>query len=97
MVNKKGFWNAQYKKPTHLALSDEPSEDLLKFTRWLEREYGRKFLNVTTQALDRGCGNGRNLLYLAQTYGMRGVGYDMSTEAITQAQEAASTTVNYSR
>lgn len=96
MPKKKNFWNAQYKKPTHLALSDEPAEDFVKFTRWLEREQGRKFLNVTAQALDLGCGNGRNLIYLAQTYGMRGLGYDSSAEAIHQAQQAATATINRS-
>lgn len=96
MKKKKNFWDTQYKKPTHLALSDEPAEDLVKFTRWLEREQGRKFLNVTAEALDLGCGNGRNLIYLAETYGMRGVGYDSSTEAIRQAQQAATATINRS-
>lgn len=85
MKKKGSFWNKQYKKPTHLALSDEPSEDLLKFTRWMERQYGRKFFNVTTKALDLGCGNGRNLIYLAEAYGMRGIGYDLSSAAIQQA------------
>jgi len=89
MAKKKNFWDTQYKKPTHLALSDEPAEDLLKFTRWIERNYGKKFLNVTAQALDLGCGNGRNLMYLSQQYGMRGVGYDISETAITQAKAAA--------
>jgi SAM-dependent methyltransferase len=84
---KKDFWNRQYKRPTHLALSDEPSEDLVKFTRWLERYEGRKHLNVTALALDLGCGNGRNLIYLAQNFNMRGVGYDTSSEAIAQAKK----------
>ena len=96
MAKKKNFWDTQYKNPTHLALSDEPAEDVLKFTRWLEREHGRKYLNVTTSALDIGCGNGRNLIYLAQTYSMRGVGYDASAEAIAQANRTAHTTVNCS-
>lgn len=86
---KKGFWNREYTKAAYLALSDEPAEDLLKFTRYVERHYGRKFLNVTAHALDLGCGNGRNLVYLAKTYGMRGVGYDSSAEAINAAKRAA--------
>lgn len=89
MKRKKNFWNAQYKKPTHLALSSEPAEDLVKFTRFLEREYGREHLNVTALVADLGCGNGRNLLYLAKTYGVHGVGYDTSREAIMQARAAA--------
>ena len=90
-MKKKDFWNKQYKKPTHLALSDTPAEDFVKFTRWIEERYGKKFFNVTTQALDLGCGNGRNLVYLTQNYDMRGIGYDSSVEAIKQALNAANT------
>ena len=93
MVKKHDFWNAQYKKPTHLTLSDEPAEDLVKFTRWLEKNYGRKFLNVTAQAVDLGCGNGRNLIYLAKEFGMRGIGYDTSQTAIAQARTASETLI----
>lgn len=89
MGGRKDFWNAQYKDPTHLILSDEPAEDLAKFCRYLERNYGRSLLNVTTQAVDIGCGNGRNLIYLSKTFGMRGVGYDTSKEAIDQAKAGA--------
>lgn len=70
-------------------LSDEPAEDLEKFCRWLERNYGKKYLNVTTRALDLGSGNGRNLIYLAQNYGMRGVGYDISSEGVKIATRAS--------
>lgn len=81
------FWNKEYKQKGHLALSENPSEDLIKFTRSLEREYGRAFLNPTASVLDVGCGNGRNLVYLAREFGMHGVGYDISSEAITQAKK----------
>ncbi|MBI2048643.1 MAG: methyltransferase domain-containing protein [Parcubacteria group bacterium] len=82
------FWNKAYGRThtAHLKLSTEPSEDLQKFLRWLEREHGRAYLNPMTSTLDLGCGNGRNLLYLARTYGMRGTGYDISREAIKQAK-----------
>lgn len=84
----KNFWDKEYQRPKHLILSDEPAEDLEKFCRFLERRSGKALLNVTTQAVDIGCGNGRNLIHLAKTYGMRGVGYDLSREAIAQATEA---------
>ena len=96
MKNQKDFWNQQYKKPTHLALSDVQSEDLEKFTRYLVREHRKKFLNVTTRVVDLGCGNGRNLIYLSKEFGVHGLGYDISREAIMQAQRAATTIVNYS-
>ncbi len=80
------FWDAEYKDGGHLALSTNPSEDLEKFTRWAEREYGKSLLNITASVLDLGCGNGRNLIWLAQQYGVRGVGYDISAEAVKQAK-----------
>lgn len=89
MSKHKQFWDKEYKTGEHLQLSDEPAEDLEKFCRFLERNYGKKFLNVTTKALDLGSGNGRNLIYLAQTYGMRGVGYDISSEGVKQAEKAS--------
>lgn len=85
----KDFWNKQYKKATHLELSDEPAEDLMKFTRYLLREHGKQYLNVTTKALDLGCGNGRNLIYLSREFGVHGLGYDTSGQAIAQAKNAA--------
>jgi len=83
------FWNREYKTSEHLTLSTAPSEDLEKFTRWLERGYKREFLNAYARVLDLGCGNGRNLVYLAQAYSMKGTGYDISDEAIKQARLAS--------
>lgn len=89
MSRHREFWDREYRTAKHLALSDAPAEDLQKFCRFLERNWGRKFLNVTACVLDLGCGNGRNLIFLARTYGMRGVGYDISNEAIKQAIHAS--------
>jgi SAM-dependent methyltransferase len=89
MSKHQQFWNKEYKTSDHLQLSDEPAEDLEKFCRFLERNYGKKFLNVTSQALDLGSGNGRNLIYLAKNYGMRGTGYDISSEGVKQAEKAS--------
>jgi len=83
------FWNAEYRSGNHLALSNNPSEDLAKFTRWLERGYGRTYLNPTVSVLDLGCGNGRNLIYLAKNFGIKGIGIDNSSEAISQAKRAS--------
>lgn len=85
--NSQSFWDKEYKDADNLALSTEPSEDLIKFTRWLEREHGRRYLNPISSVADLGCGNGRNLKYLSETYGMRGFGCDISTEAISQAKK----------
>jgi len=89
VTTHKDFWNREYKTSEHLALSSAPSEDLEKFTRFLEREYKREFLNGYARVLDLGCGNGRNLIYLAQAYGMKGIGYDISDVAVEQARHAS--------
>jgi len=83
----KQFWDKEYKNKDYLKLSTNPSEDLIKFTRFLEREYGRQYLNPLASATDLGCGNGRNLVYLSQNFGLRGIGFDISAEAIKQAKE----------
>lgn len=86
-TKSKGFWNSEYGgEESHLALSTEPSEDLEKFCRFLERDYGRQYLNPIASALDLGCGNGRNLIYLAKEYGLRGVGIDISEKAVQIAR-----------
>jgi SAM-dependent methyltransferase len=82
----KDFWNKEYKSAGHLALSNNPSEDFMKFTRWLLREHGNEFLSKRASALDLGCGNGRNLIYLSQNFGVKGLGIDISKEAIEQAK-----------
>ena len=91
---RKNFWEKEYKKGPirgiavkHLSLSDNPSEDFLKFLRFLEREYGKTFLRQGSAVLDLGCGNGRNLIHLAKTYSASGIGYDTSREALAQAKE----------
>ena len=83
------FWEQEYTKGGHLALSLNPSEDLEKFIRWLVREHGREHLNVTSAVLDLGCGNGRNIEWLSRSYGIHGTGYDISTEAIKSASRRA--------
>lgn len=88
---KKDFWNKEYARATHLALSEEHSEDLEKFTRFLQRKSGKEFLNVTRRFVDIGCGNGRNAIFLAREFGMHGLGYDSSAEAIKHAREAVCT------
>lgn len=83
------FWDKEYTQAEHLALSEEASGDLMKFCRWLERQTKRTLLNPTNSAIDLGCGNGRNLVYLAAQYGMRGIGYDSSSAAIKEARRLA--------
>ncbi len=90
--NKKGnrhaaVWDREYQSAEHLKLSLEPGEDFLKGTRFIERRTGHTFLNPASLALDLGTGNGRHLVYLAEHYAMRGIGYDISPEAIKRARD----------
>ena len=80
------FWNKEYRSGNNLALSDNPSSDLERFMRWYEREQKEAYKHPEI-LLDIGCGNGRNLIYLAKNYGLRGHGYDISKEAIDQAKK----------
>ncbi len=79
------FWDSEYKNPEHLKLSINQSEDLEKFTRWMGRQKREDVLSVTSSVLDVGCGNGRNLIFLAREFGVHGIGYDISKAAISQA------------
>ena len=84
------FWDKEYTTPQHLKLSDAVSGDLEKFIRWHNRQ--KKLEPVFLQgnkAFDAGCGNGRNLIYLAQQYKMSGSGIDISSAALSQAKKAA--------
>ncbi len=85
----KEFWNKEYKDPAFFSLSEEVSSDLEKAVRWLEREFGKDVLRPDVTVLDAGCGNGRNLLWLNEIYRVKGFGYDISDEAISQAQARA--------
>lgn len=85
----KEFWNQEYKDPGMFGLSDEASADLQKCVRWMQKEYGKDVLRSETVVLDAGCGNGRNLLWLNDTFRVKGLGFDISEEAITQAQKKA--------
>jgi SAM-dependent methyltransferase len=85
--SEKGFWNKEYASGGHLALSTNPSGELVIFEKWFEREYGEGIFSYTN-VIDIGCGNGRNLIHLAKTYGAQGVGFDNSDEGVRQAKKA---------
>ncbi|HWC57963.1 MAG TPA: class I SAM-dependent methyltransferase [Candidatus Paceibacterota bacterium] len=84
----KEFWNKEYKDPGMFGLSEGVSEALPKFCRWLESEFGDDYFKQKLTVLDAGCGNGRNLLWMNEQFGVAGYGYDISEEAIAQANRA---------
>lgn len=88
-VSGTNFWDKEYQNATHLKLSTEPSADLEKFMRWLERQKNPLPVKENASVLDLGAGNGRNLIYLAKNYELQGIGYDISTTAIKQAVAAS--------
>lgn len=83
------FWDREYTNPEHLKLSERESADLAKFTRFLIRQKRGDVLTVGNSAIDADCGNGRNLIWLAKEFAMKGVGIDISSAAIAQARRAS--------
>jgi ubiquinone/menaquinone biosynthesis C-methylase UbiE len=83
------FWDKEYKNADHLKLSTDHSEDLEKFTRYIIRQKRGDILTQGASVLDVGCGNGRNLIFLAREFGLMGTGYDISVSAIEQAKAAS--------
>src|SRR6185295_11145214 len=88
MSKHKQFWNKEYTTGGHIKLSDEPAEDLVTFDRWIGRNGEDFALTNETTVLDLGCGNGRNLIHLAREYGCKGIGTDISEEALSLARKA---------
>lgn len=81
------FWNTEYAQPEHLALSDDPSSDLLAFMRWSDRQKSDIDRVVDApRVLDIGCGNGRNTIFFEKVVGSSAYGFDISQNAIDQAQ-----------
>lgn len=82
----KEFWNKEYKDPKHLAMSTEPSSDLLEFVTWTKRNAEWPAFPKHGTVVDIGCGNGRNLVRLCLEYNMNGLGTDISEVALGQAR-----------
>lgn len=92
MIKKKSskkFWNREYDRPRHLAISDDPAEDAVKFSNWAERNSEWFPFPKNGMVVDMGCGNGRNIIYICEKYRMKGYGVDISDVAIAQAKEIA--------
>ncbi len=86
--NARAVWNAEYDEPQYFTMSMQQSAELGRFVRWLKKDSGNDIFEYI-RALDVGCGNGRNLLYLAENYGTTGMGCDLSDVAVAQATRAA--------
>lgn len=82
----KTIWNDEYADPQYFSMSEMQSSELSKFVRWLKKDSGNEIFEYIN-ALDVGCGNGRNLLYLADNYGSTGAGCDISDVAVSGAKK----------
>jgi SAM-dependent methyltransferase len=94
MKNSKSFWDKEYKTSKHLTLSDEPSSDLVRFTNWAERNAEWPPFPKNGLVLDVGCGNGRNIIFMAENFRMQGYGFDISEVAVNQARKTITGKIN---
>lgn len=81
--NNAEAWEAEYQKPQFLSLGTEPLSVVRDFTKWLRRK--QKIDISDFVVLDLGCGNGKNVKYLIESFAKSGIGYDISKTAIAEA------------
>lgn len=91
-MNNHHAWEQEYKRPQFLTLGTEPLADVKEFFRWLKKQARKNAEHFSGQlsdyvVLDLGCGNGKNLKYSVENYTQSGIGYDISSTAITQAKQ----------
>lgn len=86
-------WEEEYKNPNFLSLDTAPQQELLRAIKWIRDERvecaGRDIMKSSPVVLDIGCGNGRNLVYMAEQYNALGYGYDCAPTAIALAKKHA--------
>jgi SAM-dependent methyltransferase len=83
MVDPGSYWDEKYRGDNRI-WGDDPSELAIVATRYLRAQRGGEEVD----ALDVGCGYGRDTVYLARTLGCRVLGVDLSQEAIRMARTA---------
>lgn len=80
-------WEREYQSPQFITKGSKPQKDALRFFKYCRKELGVDLGKVTV--LDLGCGIGRNANYLADKYGAKVIGYDISKSAIRDAKKQA--------
>ena len=93
--SNKQFWDKEYRTSAHLNLSVNPSEEVIKFLKFVEKDYNGLPFEKDGTVLDLGCGNGRNLRIFVKELGMRGIGFDISSHATKQARMALAGTHSF--
>lgn len=95
-------WESEYRNPRFLSLGASATAEAVRFAKWMKKRFRSEQaariaageLDAERQdfsdmlVLDLGCGTGRNLFYFIER-DARGVGYDISPEAIRLAHERA--------
>lgn len=79
-IDAKKAWDLEYSQPQLLTKADLPTKEFREFVKWLTKEKSFDFNSKTV--IDLGCGNGRNLIYLAENYLIKGMGFDISKTAL---------------
>ena len=87
MFNQGNAWDREYRNPKFVTKNDGPQADTLRFFKFLKKE--QKYKVEARNALDLGCGTGRNANYLAEN-GNHVIGIEISKTAINLAQSRAS-------
>ncbi len=84
-------WDAEYKDQQLLSPSHVPQADVMRFVKWLKKEYKRHDSRLDfdgLRVLDLGSGTGRNSVYFAEQ-GAEVIGYEFAPRAILAARAHA--------
>jgi SAM-dependent methyltransferase len=84
-------WEREYKTQKMLSPSNVPHADVVRFAKWLKKDYKRRGSTLDFEALsvlDLGSGTGRNAFYFAER-GASVTGYEISDTALARAREYA--------
>jgi SAM-dependent methyltransferase len=84
-MNNHLAWEKEYRSPQFLTLGTDPLSCVRDLTKWLRRK--QKVDMTDFVVLDLGCGNGKNIKYIVESFAKSGIGYDISATAIAQASE----------
>jgi SAM-dependent methyltransferase len=89
--NQKEGWEREYRSSKMLSPSNVPHADVVRFFRWLKKEYkktGEPLDMDGLRVLDLGSGTGRNSFYLAGQ-GANVLGFEFSETALAMARKIA--------
>lgn len=84
-------WEREYRSRKMLSPSNAPHADVVRFLKWLRKEYKKQGAPIDFEALsvlDLGSGTGRNSFYFADR-GAQVTGYEVSDTALMMAREFA--------